>query len=1435
MAEAVAAAEAVLDGVLQRGVAAGGLLKAGSLDAVARGWERSAEFAHAVTRRLALAPSGSFRDEAAAQLCGGLLVELATHPQCGPERVLGCAPEAWPPRLWDALCQVIVACAADERLSDRRRAETFSRILFAVNALPQQMAQQVTERARRGVGALTALLDSSPRGARFVLLSGSAAPTCRGEDSHWILAPVILRAAHRRRKLGNALHPGLLRPIGCTQDLLDLAIAAPPLAGDEYLALTPHAAEDVQRRATATVREFLKHNAEQDWIRHTLCAGKITGAGPELGKAGVAKVLEAALAAEIGEALRLCNGALAANAEGKGFERWIQLSDLLYACSRDSLISLAAVLTAVSEQRNDDLDATQLFTGGRASVWLLAQASTEALKNALTADARRPTPTLLPAFIHSFGEPRGDLLSAEGGGGVPVWDWLPEAGLYSTLFRVDTMYKLKDRAAAQDHSVVSEAATKVFPKVKETCSELSQRSLKREAQCLSVWHITTTTPVPGTTMPPLSDDVGDPGPAAGSAGVGCFATLSHMMATQVSEKLYRLLTSPEIGDPTLAQVPIRPGGQSLSPHRQTPLPLRILAGLSVPCRYKLRDQLDTALASKAVGRGVWETYSRLLFLTPRSCFHCEIVKEVRGIVTVLAMAPFVNVLELVELRLLRLLARLVNRGTNSGGGGQKEEGSALTFVVWLWRHYTTLAGKMSVSTTAVDANAPPPTAADPMDSLRLSVYVEIQEVLLALLIGFPQLLVGTELTASSVSVKGWNPFLPRVGVRAALTALRSEVRGAKPQAGLVKSLSHLSEATNNSAAGSHTAQLKSMHSIVHPQVAAALSGSAAAGGSSGAAPEKAAPAYTTMKGDHMVYYAVNSMKLRAAVIDAENPTKQTPPGLPADLALIALLKRNRATKPTTVLSPPPTEGSAIVAGGTAMTPDEHLSLEMVLALSWYLYAVQVPSQLQPEYINVESVRGVVAGLGGRALLEAAPAVLNYIIMSTPPRPTNVGDNTGWGARANFNMALSRWVWQWKLLPFSAVVLYLGEVLSAGQPQTADAAHHHLEYLLVKDNALTERLDWLVEKGPITSWWREDDGMRKEEEFRVRFPPPIGSAMSSMTECERMLPTFDIVLGCLIESASAETQVTIRHNLRTTLSNFVGSVVPKIYPFHATGVGFLLRVLSTYYNCPVFNAPLKDALIKGVLGGVPGTDPASTPLLFFCPDLCGPAAVEGASPRAQRVALRKTGVPGTIEHLAAALERAAVVWRPVESGTASGGAGSISGDDTTTPVVATWPSWEDLTFGEFHSVAEAAVIIPRLEFLRAAAPWEWLVHKQSPPKLAFPAMSLTYYYLCYSSAPGEKPLASPKKSDAAESMMEDPQPKSVVLGNLIAAAVRGPGDGEEGSAARQPTATARVALAAMVLDRLPVEMQHEVPAHCIAYLEERSLLEDATGATLNAIF
>jgi hypothetical protein len=1400
------------------------------LSSLAGEWEPSAEgLVNAAIQWLQAPASGSFRDEALARLCAGLLVDLAAHPLCGSERVLSRMPAACPPRLWDALCQVVAATAADEHLSDRRRAEFFSRILFAVNALPRQMTPQVTRRARRGVVALTALLDSSPRGARFVLLSGSVLPPGGGgggggsgsgsggerADSHWMLAPVILRAAHRRRKLRNALRAPSLRAVGCTEHLLGLAVDAPPLPADEYLALTPHAAEHRHRLAVAGVREFLRHNVEQDWIKHTLCAGLVKST-PGLGKDGVSKVLEAAIAAEIEDALCLCNGNLAADAEGRCFDRWIQLSDLLYACARDGLISLEAVLTTISEGQNDDLGSTalgmvgpdsssQLFTGGRATVWLLAQCSTEALRDALSKDSRAAAPSLLPAFLHSFGEPRSYLLSSAGGGGAAVWDWLPEAGLFSILFRAPELYKLKERAAAQDYGVASEAAMRVYPKVKDTCFELAKRSLEREAQCHHIWSISTT-PIPSVVTAVLGDERA----VGGSAGVACFATLSHMMATQISTKLFRLLGSPEL-EPILAAVPIRPGGQTRSPHRQVPLPLRILSALSVPCRYKLRDQLDSALTGKAVGSGVWETYARLLFLSPRSCFHCEMVKDVRGIVTVLASAPFVNVLELVELRLLRLLARLVSRGAGAIGGANRE-GSASTFVLWLWRHYTTLAGKMSVSNNPGLPAGSPPTSADPMDSLRLSVYVEIQEVLLALLTAFPQLLlVGKELTSSSASVRGWNPFLPRVGVRATLAALRSDARGSKQQAGLVESLSRLSEATASSAAGGHTAQLKAMHSTVHTGLATALSP-----GKEGGSGEPA----VKLTGEQQVYYAVNSMKLRAAVVETEHQ-----PG--ADLVLIALLRMNRVTKPGTKLSPPPADGSAIVAGRTAMTPDEHLSLEMVLCLSWYLYAVQVPAQLQTDYIHVESIRCVVAGLGGRALLEAAPAVLNYIIASTPPRPTDVSDEGAWTARAQSNMALSKWVWEWKLLPLSAVVLYLAEVLSAGQPQTADAAHHHLDYLLVKDKNLTERLDWLVESGPSPFWWREDDDMRKESEFRAKFPPPIGSAMSSMTECERLLPTLDIVLGCLIEATEGESDAKIRHNLRSTLSTLISSVVPKIYPFHATGVGFLVRFISMYYNCPVLNAPLKDALVKGVLGRGTGpgtsTGDSGSALEFFCPDLCAPSGVDGASPRAQRARARTATTAGTVEHLTAALERAATVWRQ-QPGSASAeapdGNGGEPGDAGAGAPVPSWPRWDDLTFGEFPSAAEAAAFIPRLEFLRAAAPWE-----------------------C--AAPGEPPLPSPAKKmvaqprTAAEEGFGTAEASSVVLGNLVAAAVgqqQNGGAGRTRTAAVDANAGARVALAAMVLERVPVEMQGEIPAHVAVYLhgtisnqQEAEQAEEAAAA------
>ena len=333
-------------------------------------------------------------------------------------------------------------------------------------------------------------------------------------------------------------------------------------------------------------------------------------------------------------------------------------------------------------------------------------------------------------------------------------------------------------------------------------------------------------------------------------------------------------------------------------------------------------------------------------------------------------------------------------------------------------------------------------------------------------------------------------------------------------------------------------------------------------------------------------------------------------------------------------------------------------------------------------------------------------------------------------------------------------------------------------------------------------------MRKESDFRARFPPPIGSAMSSMTECQRLLPTLDIVLGCLVEATEGESDVLIRVNLRETLSTIISSVVPKIYPFHPTGVGFLLRFLSTYYNCPVLNAPLKDALIRGVLGRGASTktnDTFGSALEFFAPDLCAPNGTEQASGSPRHADhTDKTAAAGTVEHFSAALERAANAWRPFAVGTSQNGGNQGK--------LLSWPRWDDLIFGEFASRAEAAAAIPRLEFLRAAAPWE-------------------------SAAPGEPPVPSPaKKTSASQSLntevgsvIRSVEACSVVLKNFVAAAIESDGSGHAGA-----NEGARVALAAMTLERIPVEMVGEIPAHFMAYLRKLTIqVSEGSSLAVNA--
>ena len=71
-------------------------------------------------------------------------------------------------------------------------------------------------------------------------------------------------------------------------------------------------------------------------------------------------------------------------------------------------------------------------------------------------------------------------------------------------------------------------------------------------------------------------------------------------------------------------------------------------------------------------------------------------------------------------------------------------------------------------------------------------------------------------------------------------------------------------------------------------------------------------------------------------------------------------------------------------------------------------------------------------------------------------------------RGQFNVAFSNWLWSWRLLPLRPTLLHLAETLAAAEPNSAAAvaAHYHLEYLLVQDLALKNRLEWLSSVRPV---------------------------------------------------------------------------------------------------------------------------------------------------------------------------------------------------------------------------------------------------------------------------------------------------------------------------------------------------------------------------------
>ena len=193
-------------------------------------------------------------------------------------------------------------------------------------------------------------------------------------------------------------------------------------------------------------------------------------------------------------------------------------------------------------------------------------------------------------------------------------------------------------------------------------------------------------------------------------------------------------------------------------------------------------------------------------------------------------------------------------------------------------------------------------------------------------------------------------------------------------------------------------------------------------------------------------------------------------------------------------------------------------------------------------------------------------------------------------------------------------------------------------------------------------------MRKEADFRAKFPPVVASGMSAMSECERLLPTLEVVLGCLLEAAAA---ASISDPWRATLSGTISSIVcakstNQLCAYHPTPVTFLLRLFATYHGCSALTAQLKLDLVRTVLARADGNDDL---LQFF-----------SAGPPPKR---------STAEHLQVALQRAAAASARGPSAAEAGG----------------WPCWDEAMFGEFGSRAEAAEPMLTLEALRAPADWE----------------------------------------------------------------------------------------------------------------------------------
>eukprot|EP01051_Picozoa_sp_SAG22_P002853 SAG22_NODE_131_length_18561_cov_10.941387_9_plen_1481_part_00 len=1119
-------------------------------------------------------------------------------------------PMAANPGGWLALCRLAGAGAQDGGFAQQLRAQFAAALVEQINRLPAQVPPETMQVAGCGVEALDAMLSSAP--SAFSLAPALSHSMATWYKSHWLIAPQMHRVHGRRLAARQALRPAS----ASWHPALFLAPAAgrhDHSGGDDArLELVPLTAIEARQEHVQQLRRMLQTCTPHECF--TLHEPAHLSRAPR-------PILAEALAAEIYAAIESSRtgafGELGSIRAAPDFGNWLRLSDYLFTFVESRMVTIENVFVSLGEaSRQAGAQPPRKHDSGsdgvtdrlrcRQLAWLVCQCmSIDAAKKEFAADSERPQSRLIPFIIKTFAKQRQQDVT-----GQEFWRFLPEAGLYSILFKQQEPHRLPQHVEGQSKgSYIPEPLWRAFVTYKQDCQIFYEPIYAQDKQYEDVRRFT-------------------------GQDLARFSTLSHMGSTDVSKKLAAFLRSAET-DPEFAALPVRNG-------RLQPLPVSLLVALSAQCRIRLRELLDAAVVEHHVARGVLETYVRLLFLAPQSCFKSETIQQV-----FMRAKDQTVVIEMLELGVLRLIRRASDSHMNVPGSVPQDAMSVSPHMRWLWRHCQDVAARSGTAKLSSGLSR---------ESFSSKVFMALQSTLLALLLSFPGLAICDH---DERDQQSWNPVLAQVAIRSAATTWRLTTCNSRLKDRIISAVRRHARSLHEPA--SSWLAMRSFPEELQIEI------STACGKAESSQPRKNSDTSRSvadgLKRESFQEAFFSPPRAHNGVQSVEEQTAK----------LVDELRGGRF--------PGGLAGLLCCAWEAEIRP-RHPENEA---------ARSQPSRL-------EALACVLCLLGGTVLLAELPLLLDHILKTTPGLPTDLSNAEAkeYADRARYNMALSAWVWTRRLLPISPVILHLAHRVSSNDVSLSDAANLHLDFLLCKDTgdlSLAKRLAWLAsEKGPEPEQWNEDRYGLKEFGFQAAFrqdmaPKPLESC--GMSECIRFIPTIDVVLGCLLEAAAWGDGVSF--SAKMTLDHLIQHVIPKIFPFRSDPVMFLLRFMRTNYHCPGLTVELKSDLVCGVLGGHMLRADDAAQLRFFAPDLVETRLwpEQGVQPRPAAAAAdgsvegrNQSGALGSVTFFVNLLQRLGTILRG-------------------TPTTRQWPGWEELAFGEFSSAEHAADAALMLAALRSA--------------------------------------------------------------------------------------------------------------------------------------